>query len=97
VILHDFSENESAEAGPSAQMIFLQTSYRSDVAAAGGPCDRSAYARPFNQHSAALALSREALLGASEPLRSKYFHAGGARSIECREDILVIERQYFVF
>jgi hypothetical protein len=91
------SPKTSAEAGPSAQMIFLQTSDRSDGAAAGGLCDRSAYARPFNQHSAALALSREGLLGASGPLRIKYFRAGGAPSTECREDILVIERQFFVF
>jgi hypothetical protein len=64
------SPKTSAEAGPSAQMIFLQISHRSDGGAAGELCDRSAYARPFNQHSAALALSREGLFGASGPLRS---------------------------
>jgi hypothetical protein len=64
------SPKTSAEAGLSAQMIFLQTSNQSDGAAASELCDRSAHARSFNQHSAALALSREGLLGASGPLRS---------------------------
>jgi hypothetical protein len=70
VILHDFSENESAEAGPSAPMIFLQTFHRSDGLRRRGGLRRAAHARSFNQHSTALALSREGSVGASKPLKS---------------------------
>jgi hypothetical protein len=73
VILHDFSENESAEAGPSAPVIFLQTFHRNDGLRRRGGLRRTAYGRPFNQHSTALALSRQGSVGVSKPLRSNIF------------------------